>query len=338
MLRIHDGQTAEAWGDILARHRLARLIGQQPLVVDDLIARALEGIACSATAVFAQEGNLTAEQAIRSLNDLRDLPEKSAIRHKVNFGERIFVLEGCLRMARGEHPGYAPDTEDAALVEALAGMTAIRQREEKARKALMDDPRMDRDAALRHVNALYDRFVAAWDKPTYTERHASVAGVAAELQSLSDQILAARDVSATAAPPNISVAEQFATLVMCGCSGTLQACVSVDAKSQATFALARFAVALAGYRHEQGRFPSNLAALAPQYLAEVPKDPFTGADFVYKPAADGYLLYSVGPNCKDDGGRNYIRDKEWNGDESASEEEQSWDDIAIRMPPTKAAK
>ena len=35
-----------------------------------------------------------------------------------------------------------------------------------------------------------------------------------------------------------------------------------------------------------------------------PQDIFSGGALHYKPQADGYLLYSVGPNGIDDGGRN----------------------------------
>ena len=44
----------------------------------------------------------------------------------------------------------------------------------------------------------------------------------------------------------------------------------------------------------------------PKYVAVVPKDIFSGGALHYKPQADGYLLYSVGPNGIDDGGRNQM--------------------------------
>jgi hypothetical protein len=35
---------------------------------------------------------------------------------------------------------------------------------------------------------------------------------------------------------------------------------------------------------------------------DLPDDPFTGKPFLYRPQGIGYLLYSVGPNGKSDGG------------------------------------
>lgn len=62
-------------------------------------------------------------------------------------------------------------------------------------------------------------------------------------------------------------------------------------------------LALHAFRLEQGHYPASLAELAPAYLAKLPEDPFAvqGA-FKYLPKGDHYVLYSIGPDGKDDGG------------------------------------
>ncbi len=63
------------------------------------------------------------------------------------------------------------------------------------------------------------------------------------------------------------------------------------------------ALALRAYRSEQGRFPDALAELVPNYLRAVPADPFaTPAPLCYMRRETDYLLYSIGPDCHDDGG------------------------------------
>ena len=62
-------------------------------------------------------------------------------------------------------------------------------------------------------------------------------------------------------------------------------------------------LSLHNYKLDHGRFPSRLAALAPNYLNAVPTDPFTGSDFVYRQDDSGYRLYSIGPDRTDDGGK-----------------------------------
>ena len=41
----------------------------------------------------------------------------------------------------------------------------------------------------------------------------------------------------------------------------------------------------------------------PQYLPDVPEDPFSGRPLVYRTETTGYVLYSVGQNGIDDGGQ-----------------------------------
>jgi len=54
---------------------------------------------------------------------------------------------------------------------------------------------------------------------------------------------------------------------------------------------------------EKGEWPEGLAALAPEYLKVLPKDRFTEEALKYRHTADGYVLYGVGENMTDDGGK-----------------------------------
>src|SRR5262249_19668430 len=81
----------------------------------------------------------------------------------------------------------------------------------------------------------------------------------------------------------------------------------------------RLAFALAAYRGEHQRYPDKLDVLAPKSLPEVPTDLYSGRALIYCPSANGYLLYSVGVNGRDEGGR-------------ASADTPPGDDPHVRMP------
>ena len=71
-------------------------------------------------------------------------------------------------------------------------------------------------------------------------------------------------------------------------------------------ALARSAlivVALKQCKAEQGAYPAALEALSPQYSKTLPVDPFSGGAFHYRREGDGFVLYSVGQDGRDDGGK-----------------------------------
>lgn len=63
------------------------------------------------------------------------------------------------------------------------------------------------------------------------------------------------------------------------------------------------AIALKRFQLRHGHLPADLAALAPEFLGGVPRDPVDGQPLRYRPNNDGsFLLYSVGEDGVDDGG------------------------------------
>ncbi len=68
--------------------------------------------------------------------------------------------------------------------------------------------------------------------------------------------------------------------------------------------LLTIAVALHAYKLEHQQYPNTLSQLVPRYLSRVPADPFDHRlSFAYRKTAAKYLLYSIGPDGRDDGGR-----------------------------------
>ncbi|MHC4695684.1 MAG: hypothetical protein ACYTFA_02955 [Planctomycetota bacterium] len=72
----------------------------------------------------------------------------------------------------------------------------------------------------------------------------------------------------------------------------------------ATRQMAGMALAIRLYEIDRGHRPEQLTDLIPDYLRELPVDPFGDgrATFIYRPDADPPILYSIGANGVDDGG------------------------------------
>ena len=64
--------------------------------------------------------------------------------------------------------------------------------------------------------------------------------------------------------------------------------------------LAKIATALKRFKLTHGRYPQDLTELRPDFIAELPLDPFTGKNFIYRQEKKKFLLYSVGENGIDD--------------------------------------
>ncbi|MFM9958682.1 MAG: hypothetical protein ACKVZJ_11445 [Phycisphaerales bacterium] len=72
----------------------------------------------------------------------------------------------------------------------------------------------------------------------------------------------------------------------------------------------RLLIAIERFRAARGRPPGSLGSLVPEFLHEIPKDPFAkDAKFRYRVDPGGYILYSVGADGEDHGGVGDIADR-----------------------------
>jgi hypothetical protein len=67
--------------------------------------------------------------------------------------------------------------------------------------------------------------------------------------------------------------------------------------------LVRVLAALQLYHNEKNAYPNSLSELAPTYIAAVPKDYFSDAEFIYGTQGDTFYLHSVGPDIQDNQGQ-----------------------------------
>jgi hypothetical protein len=72
--------------------------------------------------------------------------------------------------------------------------------------------------------------------------------------------------------------------------------------NQAELRCAVLMLAAERFRRARGRWPDAPADLIPAQLVKVPADPYDGAPLRFRRVGDGVVIYSVGPDGKDDGG------------------------------------
>jgi hypothetical protein len=325
MFRIAAGKSEGAWQDLLACHRLGRLVSQAPMLVDRLIALAIEWMAVHGDAVLAHEGKLTAEQARRFAAEFRRLPPMPKLADTINWGERFMFLDGVSMIAREmETKASRPDGKPGAGKAGFAG------------KAFSDwlskwrtNSGIDWNEAMRFGNPWYDRIAAAFSKPTHKERAAAGAEFAKELN---DTVAAMKDRTTflfrlilTTGSTRTAVGRVIGIIYLALALPAASAFMDVEERNAVYQDMLPVVFALAAYRADHGVYPADLTALVPKYLPAIPEDLFSGKPLCYKRQQSGYVLYSVGKNGKDDGGRS-------NRDEPDAMDIIDCDDIAIRVP------
>jgi hypothetical protein len=89
-------------------------------------------------------------------------------------------------------------------------------------------------------------------------------------------------------------------------------------------------LAVERYRHKHGKWPDSLDTLGPQFLADVPRDPFDGQPLRYRRLEDGVAIYSVGVDALDNGGNLDRAHPDWPGVDIGF---RLWDVAKRRQPP-----
>ena len=95
------------------------------------------------------------------------------------------------------------------------------------------------------------------------------------------------------------------------------------------------ALAAERYRRQHGRWPDTLDALVPAFLRDVPVDPQDGTPLRYRRLIDGVVIYSIGPDMVDNGGKLDRQNRIAAGVDIGV---QLWDPNRRRQPPAPAAQ
>jgi len=85
--------------------------------------------------------------------------------------------------------------------------------------------------------------------------------------------------------------------------------ISIDVRIVAQLRTAQAGLAVQRYRLVAGKLPDSLSDLMPTYLEAVPQDPFDGKDLRYKKLETGFVVYSIGEDGNDDGGKEKPRER-----------------------------
>jgi hypothetical protein len=95
--------------------------------------------------------------------------------------------------------------------------------------------------------------------------------------------------------------------------------IAIDLSRTAQMRVGQIGLAVERYRLGVGELPDTLGELVPTYLDSVPRDPFGGGELRYKRLEKGYVVYSIGQDGSDDGGKEQLPREE------RKDPEENWD-------------
>lgn len=105
-------------------------------------------------------------------------------------------------------------------------------------------------------------------------------------------------------------------------------------RMESLLAGAKLVVACNRFEQARGRRPETLADLVPEFLSEVPRDPYDGAPFRY--SAEKGLVWAVGKNLTDEGGSMRVPDADL--EYEARRDRRRAEDFVFEIQPTAKAE
>jgi hypothetical protein len=331
--RLSEGRVAEAWDDLLACHRLARLAGQSATTIEAFTAFTVEETACDGDRALLQHARLTAAQIAGMRQDLDRLPLMPPMADKLDAAERFTYLDVLSDYSRH---GMKAVTELYEVLMLFGDDEFVQLDSHDELKNTVssliqygDSTAIDWDLILRMGNSWYDRIVEAYRMPTAGEQRKALRKIDENLRRLKKTAANAESLDELLLDnPEQAFSERLGQVLLTFFMHDPQHYLQVENRATMRFELHRLGFALAAYRADRLAFPEKLIDLVPDYLAKVPDDIFTGSALHYRREGRGYLLYSVGINGKSDGARGYEDRKNL----------EDWDDLIIRVPAPAAKK
>ncbi len=293
MLAIEEGRIDDAQQDLLSCHRLASLLGQQSTIIEVSVGYSIDSIAYRGDLALAQSEK-AAKQLRNYLQELTKLPPLSNMVETIDSGERLFALDAICKLA------------------------ILELNHETVGDFGLPDPPIwhwlfiDWDFVLKRFNHKLDHLVAALQFPKYKLRTKILAHT--ETQTSPPEF---RLIWLMLESPRRVISERLANKIQIALIPYVSYATEMETRAKTLRDFGMIALALAEYHGDHGSYPENLSDVSPTYLKTRPQDRFTGQPLKYKRQDIGYVLYSYGPNLKDDNGYS-------DGDGP--------DDIGIRLP------
>lgn len=331
-LYVGEGRYDQAWADLLAIHRISRLVSQGVTVIESLVGIAMNSIAYEGTRHLLAAPGVSDRLLARMQHDLATLQPRSPMWQKIDVAERFMGLDCVQWLARNDSATNQPGgifrfmkmlklINSLSLLDSAAPLLVpVAYRDEPQRKPAATA--INWDITARRMNTWYDRIAKAMREPERGQRKRQFDEISEDLKNLKNKIADTESLTAAIlqGKRRDALGEMFSDILAALLVPALQQVSIAEHSAKARDDLLRVALATESYRRANGSFPETLDTLVPRYLKSVPNDSLSGRAFKFKRDGNRVVLYSVGRNGIDDGGVM---------DESGRRGQR--DDIAVRL-------
>jgi hypothetical protein len=299
LLRLHERDDAEAIRDLRSALILLNALGEEPLIISQLVRCAMTAVASSGTWEFLQSTNVTDAQ-------LAELQWHWARLRFVEPLEKAFLMERALGPVTLTHL-RAVSSPHAALYGGSSPSTGTTGLTAHLKEIGASARRRAAETIWRTSWSFEDehRMLEICDVLVQTSRRIRTNQAFLPALQWRDSEFTARELDV---PPDnwlrTALDDEFADMLASptALSKTMNRILAAEVNRDIVVT----AIALRRYQLRHGYWPETLAALVPEFLEAIPRDAVDGSPLHYKKDPGGtFQLYSIGRDGKDDGGFSY---------------------------------
>jgi hypothetical protein len=308
LLELRNRNSAEAVKHLRAMLALTKASRDERLIISQLVRLAIANIAFTTTWSALQSPDLTDAQLAELQRDWSELEFTASTEHALAM-ERAMVEMTMERMRNSSAEfrkvssgwfggGGGSSASSGNWVEEI-GVAAERSWEAARRKAT--------ESAWRASWSLTDELTALKGHQVMLETTRSARSNGCFLPALLNQRIQLEQLGITNRPNdddfNLFGNEPDLRTMFSDSVVSLGKALDRVMAVETIRAVAITGVALRRSYLRQGRYPGELAALVPEFLPSIPRDPVDGKPLRYRAVgADSFVLYSIGKDGLDDGG------------------------------------
>ena len=317
--RIAEGRIDEAIRVSRVIHRIGRLSSVGGTLIEGLVGIAIDGIGFELDNRLITTPSISKASLSKLQSQLEKLPPMSSLAEKIDLTERYMYLDTTIALAR-----HGPQVLSLVTDGSASDDSPILSSLAKAASGSL----VDWNLVLKTGNYWYDEIKRINDIKSFSKRAIENKKLEVRLTALRVEVgnpaaIAKQILFSGKSIPEITSA-QMSNILVSLLLPSVQDAVSAEIRNDARMGIAVTACALQAYHRDNNRYPDALAALDGVYIDKLTADPFRDKSLTYRQQSNSFLLYSVGPNLNDDGGKG--RDEN-NGTENDT------DDIRFKITP-----
>ena len=296
--RIAEGRIDEAIRVSRVIHRIGRLSSVGGTLIEGLVGIAIDGIGFELDNRLITTPSISKASLSKLQSQLEKLPPMSSLAEKVDLTERYMYLDTTIALAR-HGPQVLSLVTDGSASDENPVLSSFAK--------TFSNSLIDWDLVLMNGNYWYDEFRRINDIESFAQRAIENSKLEQRLTALRVEVGSPSAIAKQILFSGKSISQitsiQMSNILVSLLLPALQSAISAEIRIDARMGITLTACALQAYHRDNKRYPDSLAALGGVYIDKLPVDPFRGKSLRYRLQGDKFLLYSVGPNLKDEDGK-----------------------------------